>query len=315
MSIRNTVAAKIEELRRKIAVWDDPKASNEAKGTILAELVGNDPEIWKQIAKVASRKLVTKPAAAAITTTTATIATAPPAPKPVAQTAAPAPATKPASVVVKSAMPVPQTAGPARKLHVAPPTPVGASDFAIKLNGVAKDVGLEDHSVIGRFRSILAENGKGSEYWDLCREVVEDALKGAEFTESDWNLLVEKMKLNLFFTGKKGSLFIERCPKEKLEDLLIGQDGLVGLIAQIKTEEEFSPSAIYRIAFVFDACLKVGHEAKALRVNCAHAVNRLRQKGWLPGDHWLAKKIADAKTARSIPPEKFASPDEVSKAS
>ena len=106
------------------------------------------------------------------------------------------------------------------------PKLLASGDFAAKLNGAAVALGKEDKSVLGRLRKILDDCvSKGREYWGGCREATEDALRGADLTDSDWDLLVKKMKHNLFFTGGKAELFINRCPKEKLTHLLLDQDG------------------------------------------------------------------------------------------
>ncbi len=212
---------------------------------------------------------------------------------PSAKPAMPMPAERPARVMAG-------TAPVAPKLRHEPPL---SNDFATKINGAAVKLGMEDHSIIGKYRRVLADlGGKGIEYWNLCREVTEDALRGTDLSDSDWDLLVEKMKFNLFFTGKKAELFIECCPKEKLANLLLDQDGLTGLVAQIRAEEHENKSSAYRISFILDACVKVGHDAKILRVNCVHAVNRMKQLNFIGPDHWLVKKVADMKAVRTAIP-------------
>lgn len=55
MSIKSLITARIDKIRAQIAVWENPKASLEAKGAAIAEIVGNDPAFWSQIARVAGR--------------------------------------------------------------------------------------------------------------------------------------------------------------------------------------------------------------------------------------------------------------------
>ena len=189
------------------------------------------------------------------------------------------------------------------------PKLLASGDFAAKLNGAAVALGKEDKSVLGRLRKILDDCvSKGREYWDGCREATEDALRGADLTDSDWDLLVKKMKHNLFFTGGKAELFINRCPKEKLTHLLLDQDGLTGLVAQIRVEEYENKSSAYRIAFILDASKKVGSDAKVLVENCKHAVNRMKQRGFIPADHWLVGKVRDLSRSK-LPERKFANLD------
>ena len=119
---------------------------------------------------------------------------------------------------------------------------------------------------------------------------------------------MKKMKHNLFFTGGKAELFINRCPKEKLTHLLLDQDGLTGLVAQIRAEEYENKSSAYRIAFILDASKKVGSDAKVLVENCKHAVNRMKQRGFIPADHWLVGKVRDLSRSK-LPERKFANLD------
>lgn len=186
------------------------------------------------------------------------------------------------------------------------PAPV-VSDFAAKINGAAVVLGKEDKSLLGRFRKVLADQvSRGIEYWSLCCEVTEDALRGADLTESDWDLLVAKMKRRLFFTGKNGALFIEQCPKEMLSRLLLDQDGLTVLVAKIRTEEYENKSSIYNLAFILDAGKKVGDEAKILVENAKYAVNRMKQRGFIPADHWLVGKVRDFNRSK-LPERKYVS--------
>ncbi|MFA6270469.1 MAG: hypothetical protein WC657_04655, partial [Candidatus Paceibacterota bacterium] len=94
------IEQKIQNLREQIAIWDNPTASSEEKGKVLAALVGNDPSFWGSVAKLATSpaKKVIKTispmevvmAEAASVKPTPVLATTP-APKPVL--AKPAPAT------------------------------------------------------------------------------------------------------------------------------------------------------------------------------------------------------------------------------
>lgn len=315
MSIKVLVAKKINDLRDKIQLWESPSASLEQKRAVLASLVGNDPEFWGAVVKVASRdhklaKKATPVPKPAVTAEPAVIAT-PPALKPdMPASTSPAPTPGPAATSRKF---LPAT-GQARTLGLVTKTSKpGASVFGAKLSDVAKEVGLEDHSIIGRFRSVISEKGKGSEYWDLCRDVTKDALRGAEFTMADWDLLVEKMKFNLFFTGEIGDLFIERCPKEKLADL---RENLTGLVASIRKEEKESVSSTYQVDFALGVSLKGGREGRDLRTSCLHAINRMLQKRFISSGHWLAKKAAQLRAdsmaqRKPIPAEKFAPPENV----
>ena len=292
MSIKKLVTEKIAEIRGMISTWDNPAASQQEKGKVLAKLLGNEPKFWSEVAKRAS-------APKRVKSTTMRV-------EEIAQTAPqPATTTKKVVAVQKArtstmapptpAKPVPATA-PARMLR-AQPKSAGISDFAAKLNGVAKQVGLEDHTPLARFRELLTMKClQSGQYWHDLRELLEVVLRERMIEEiSDWKLLVAKAKENLFFGGKKGEAFLAQCPKEGIANLLLADDGLWNLIDDIRREEEMSPSSPFDVGFVIDACVVVGKEAKELLTDCKHAVNRMKQRGFIAQDHWLVQKVAAMK--------------------
>jgi hypothetical protein len=204
---------------------------------------------------------------------------------------------------------------PARVLQGEPPAlkprvvPSPSGDFAAKLNGAAKQLGLEDKSPLGQFRKVLGEIGRGKDYWDDCRRVLLTVLTGGLLKEeADWQLLAEKMKINMFFTnGKSSEMFFADCPKEILAALVTDQDGFPAVVGTIGREDSFNPSSGYRLSFVMDACAIVGEEAKTLLANCKNAVNRMKQRNLISADHWLVRKVA-AMNHTKIPPEKYYNP-------
>ncbi|MFA6405785.1 MAG: hypothetical protein WCW46_03530 [Candidatus Paceibacterota bacterium] len=280
------IEQKIQNLREQIAIWDNPTASSEEKGKVLAALVGNDPSFWGSVAKLA-----TSPAKKVIKTIS-----------PMEVVMAEAASVKPTPVLATTPAPKPVLAKPA-PATVAPRTlklnAGGSGDFATKLNGVAKEIGLEDHSVLGRWRKAMTEETKGWQAWKACREINGMALAEKVIkTDSDWKLLVSKMKKNIFFSDANGvENFIGQCPKEVMIDLLIGEGGLAAFVKRAN-EEIDHPAAPARIAFVIDMCTLVGSPANDLMLYAKSVVNRMRQLGVLSADHWLVQKIEAMKVAK-----------------
>ncbi|MEK7669413.1 MAG: hypothetical protein AAB350_02365 [Patescibacteria group bacterium] len=294
MSIKKLVAEKIESIRSMIAVWDNPIASQEEKGKVLSTILGHEPKFWEEIArralaskhsKKATKADVVQAKAEPITATNVVVVQK----APVSMVARPTPA----KLVAATAQ--------ARTLRVQPAV-AGTSDFADKLNGAAKGIGLEDHTPLARFRQLLKMEGRqvGS-YWAELRGLLEVVLQKKAIQEvSDWKLLVAKAKKNLFFGGKNGGAFLAQCPKEGVADLLLADDGLWALIEDIRIEREANQSSPFHVAFVIDACGVVGKEAKNLLDNCKHAVNRMKQMGFIEPDHWLVQKVAAMKAPSSV---------------
>ncbi|OHB15483.1 MAG: hypothetical protein A2431_02660 [Candidatus Zambryskibacteria bacterium RIFOXYC1_FULL_39_10] len=307
MSIKKLVAEKIEKIRKMIAVWDSPATSIGEKAEVAKAVMVGDPNFWIEITKRASapkRNKVAKTAKVAVIQT---------APEPVATTTTKVVAVQkaPISTAVRStpAKPVPATA-PARTLKVQPKV-AGTSVFAAKLNGAAKEVGLENHTPLGRLQDLLKTDGRKGEYWKELRELLGVCLQKKLIQEvSDWKLLVAKMKKNLFFSGKKGQAFLAQCPREGVEDLLLSDDGLWNLIEALKTEGEINDSTPFHLEFMLDACAVVGKEAKELLIDCKQAVNYMKQIGFVPRDHWLVQKVAAMKAP--IPPQSVSPVSETS---
>lgn len=312
MSIQKLFSDAVEKLRYQagvLAVLDNPNAPLKERARAIEIVLRGNLDLWLEIARRTAPKPVLAPVVAVLAPTKEVVTPA--------LLAKPA-GIKPGTILSSSPASTPMPGKPLpsdrreRVMKGEPPKPPANGDFAAKINGATVQLELEDKSLLGRFRKVLADwVSKGIEYWNLCREVTEDALRGADLTDPDWDLLVEKMKHNLFFTGGKAELFINRCPKEKLAHLLLDQDGLTGLVAQIRAEEYENKSSAYRIAFILDASIKVGHEAETLRINCMHAVNHMEQLGFIPSNHWLVRKVADMKRSQ-LPAKLFASPESVS---
>lgn len=309
-SISSLVSNAIENLRKQVkvlATLDNPTSSlNERAEAIQSVLVG-DSNFWLEIAKRTTTTKLKKVGVVVVKQVARpenTLTQQSPAPKPGTVLLASMPtgsALQPKTAPAR----VPQGIQPRPKL--ATPTPVNG-DFAAKLNGAAKKLGFEDKSPLVQFRKTFSEVGFGRDYWDLCRELTARVLsRGLLKEEADWHLLAGKMKSNLFFNGKDGETFIAQCPKDILSDLVIGLDGLSGLVEKIRTETVFNPPSTYRLSFVIDMCLKVGKEAEVVLENCKHVVNRMKQRKFISAEHSLVKKAATAKIRRPIPPEKYIS--------
>jgi len=295
-SIKNLVSDAIEEFRQRtkvLATLDNPNASLAEKAMALKAVLDEDSNFWQALVKrMACKKTISVQVP---TPTKSVVVTVTPAPVTSVAHATPAlPATAPARMLK------PQSNGNNGK--------VISGDFASKLAGAAEVLDLE--TPLTKFRAVLGQNGRGKDYWDECRALLIEVLKGGLLKEeTDWRLLAEKMKRNLFFSGRAAEVFLERCPKDVLEDLLVGQSGLFNLVEQIRHEEEFDNTSPYRIWFIIDACVVVGREAKDLLTNCKHAANRMKMKRFISPDHPLILKIAAMKvasrqaTSKTAPPE------------
>ena len=276
MTIRQFINAEIEKLREKtkettaaLAILDNPNSSVAEKTRGMRFLFVANQALWAELFEL------TKPTNR----------------KKVSVASSVVPKLGPTKPVV--------TTAPARTLGV--PVPklalVGTSDFAQKLNGALTAGGMENHSLIGQFRSIMGEESFGLEYWDRCRKITAAVLSGELIREeADWRLLAEKMKKNLFFSGRNAQPFLKQCPGEIIKDLLLAKE-LWSQVEKIYREEENNRASPYRIGFIIDMCLVVGQEARNILINCKHAVNRMKQKGFIQDNHWLAKKVATMKVS------------------
>lgn len=213
-------------------------------------------------------------------------------------------------------VPAQPTEEPARKVNMTSPPKkrtrptVTNNTMADQLRGPAKELGFKDRSLMEQFRDHFSVKGKGADYWRTCRELAREVLQTEAIKDtSDWEILAVKISWNIFFTDQRTTApFIKRCPKEVLTDLLLAEkDGLWRQVEKIRQETSFNRNSPDRIKFVMDCCLAVGKEASGLLENCKHAVNRMKQKKFIPAEHWLVQKVArmsrSKKTEKSLPEE------------
>ena len=299
MSIQKIVLNAIESFRQKVnvlATLDSQTASLTEKAEAIETVLANDPMFWSAIARMTVAKPKKTPATAApipVPTIAADVVVT----KPVAKPAIPVQVSKPFPGKPKDT--------PARVLRPKPAPISGMSDFGAKLNGVAAQLGLKDNSPLAVFRRVMVEDGRGRDFWDRCREVTFSVLVGGLIKEKeDWKLLIAKMKDSLFFnSGETASAFIAQCPKEGIADLLLADDGLWNMVESIRNDSEFSAADTYHLDFVIDLCVVVGREAKTLLTNTKHAVNRMKQLGFITEDHWLVRRVAAMKVVRPTAPD------------
>jgi hypothetical protein len=171
--------------------------------------------------------------------------------------------------------------------------PASVSYFAAQLNNAAVQLGHEDKSPLGQFRKTLGMIDSGRDYWDRCRKILTTVLsEGLIKEESDWKLLTEKMKHNLFFNGRDGEMFLKMCPKEILIDLITDQDGFPKFLGLIQNEENNNPNSPRRLSFMIEVCKAGGEEAKVVLERCKNAVIFLKRNGVLKSNHPLVQKVA-----------------------
>lgn len=258
-SIKNLIADKINEVRGMLKILDDPKASNEAKGTVLADLVGSDPAFWQQIAAVVSRKPATKKVIAAPAqqpTAAKTVQTT--APTPGTILSAPAPAPKP-PVVATKLMPAKPAAltgtAPARMLQVAPPakpepTLVEKRDrFVNKLKQFVNDGAKIDGAEIRR--NLEGMLGSGVELESKHFEAVFTAAKKAS-------------EVGFYIIDKKSTGIFYRAPVEVVDNYVFGQDGeMVQVLAGLNETNDIGKAGkivarTYIMLDALDAMKKAG---------------------------------------------------------
>ena len=210
-----------------------------------------------------------------------------------------APATQPTTQVSPATQPeVSPRPGPVAAPPMSPktakvrtaPARVINGDLASKLGAAAARINL---GPLAEFREVLGDkNGRGREHSDKCRTVLSKVLADRLLTEdADWALLVRVAKRNLFFSDRRGPLFLEQCPPDHLRELLLGEGGLTNLVEELRGAPEPPASAPYWLGFIVDLCVRVGKDAKSVLINSKHAVNHLRQIGFIKNDHWLARKV------------------------
>ncbi len=202
MSIRNSIAEKIEKIRQHIGVWDDPKSSREEKAEALAKLVGNDPAVWSAIAAVVSRKPMTRFGEKGVARTEAKSS-------------------------VASALLAVENPKPARQKVV--PKPVSATAPARVLDEPMGD------EVVKTWVGFLTGITRGSKIpWETCQRLTSKLFTGGFLpTLEQWNLLFSAMKkaneVGRFIVGNsaKPAEIFASAPAELLEDYLFGQEGIV----------------------------------------------------------------------------------------
>lgn len=219
------------------------------------------------------------------------------------------PPAKPTTIVLAPA-PAPTPVKLASAPATAPPRTlrlnVGGSDFAAKLNGVAAEMHLGgEKSPLGKFRDLMLRENLDDDGWLGCREATTTVLSEKLFKEeSDWKLLVNKMKRDRFFLDPKSSeMFLFQCPKKLIADLLLAGDGLWNLMEEIREERELSATSPHRVSFIIDACVMVGgKDAYTLLTKSKDAVNRMKMRSLIPINHWLVQKVAAMKQPKPARP-------------
>ena len=210
-----------------------------------------------------------------------------------------APAPKPVATVAPKVSPVPQS-------RTAPARTLGGTAMGSALGKAAASLGLGQ---LNAFRKLIAEM---THDWNALRASVTVVLGQKLLEPADWKALVAVMKRSLFFTDRDNTTaFIIQCPKEDMLDLLFGGDrNLKTMVQEIRNETEQNSSSPYRVNFTIECCKSVGREAKDILTNCKHAVNRMKQRHFIPADHWLVEKVsAMSTTATPLPDSKFAKPE------
>lgn len=228
MSIRKIVAEKINDLREKIAIWDSPSASSEAKGNALASLVGNDPRFWGVIAKLATNK------------------------KPMVETADPA--VIPVSTVIMS-KPIPTEKF--AKLSPASTRPVPATAPARTLQPPAKPEETPEQRR-DKFFSILTGfiAGKRIDFEKTRNFMVSVFRSGVELTKENWKTLFAAMKRaatigHYLIDSGSATKFFAAAPAELIDDYVFGQDGAMTLAMADLRDSEGNSMPAWLIAKVW----------------------------------------------------------------
>lgn len=188
----------------------------------------------------------------------------------------------------------------------------GGGVFATALGKAANGLGL---GPLATFRKLIVGDGRGHN-WNALREAVTAVLGQKLLEPADWKSLVEVLKTSIFFTDEDNvAAFIAQCPREQMTDLLFGgEKNLKTLLQSIREEDKSNGFSPLYVNFIIEVCVLVGKDAKDILIGAKQAVNRMKQKGFIKVDHWLARKVSRMNTRTTpLPVAKFASPEVIQK--
>jgi hypothetical protein len=184
----------------------------------------------------------------------------------------------------------------------------GGGVMATAMGKAASQLGL---GPLAAFRKFIVGDGRGHN-WTALHEATTAVLGQKLLEPADWKLLVVVLKTSIFFTDEESlAAFVAQCPREQMLDLLFGgEKNLRTTLQAIREEDKANGLAPLYVNFIIEVCMSVGKDAKDVLIGAKQAVNRMKQKGFIKMDHWLARKVSRMNASSTpLPAAKFASPE------